>query len=247
MKTSFLLLLLTIHQLYSTISCKSGDSACHANKNQGTGVRCRKVLLPPELCTSCKLLPYNKKNGKFKDCSAIYDIDNTKCRAQLNKYAWWNSKCDPIRLRQVQDYSKLENRQGLDFFLYSICEQCCDCMPIGAKETEYVMRIKQNNLFLYSRGNCAAHMLFDICKIWPKVKFVSVPGMQDQYQLPEICPVLRTFLNGKIGQGFIQKTNVKLSIPIAGFIDRYMRAAQCGDKQLWKSCVRLERAQKKLF
>lgn len=246
MKTSILLFLFTAYQLSSTIYGRSGTSACHPNKNQGTGVTCRKVLLPPELCTSCKLRPFYVGSGKFKDCSAIYDIDDPKCRAQLNRYAWWNSKCDPVRSRQVRDYSNIHNRQGLDFFLYSVCEQCCDCMPVGAQENQYVMRLKQNNLFLYSRGNCPAHILFDVCRIWPRVKFVSVPGMQDQYHLPEICPILRTFVNQQ-RQGFIQRTNVHLSSLAVNFIDRYMRSAQCGDREIWKTCVRLERAQKKLF
>lgn len=231
--------------LLAGLAC-AGQNPCHSDKAaQGKGVTCGKVVLPRGLCKACKLKPF-LPNGNFENCKSIYDLDNNKCRKQLKQYARLNKKCDPVRAKQVKDFDKNANKEGLDYFVYSVCEECCDCIPRGAKIEEYNRRLAIGTLFKPNRGNCPAHAWYDICKIWPKVKYVSLPGWKKPKDLPEICPILTSWLNSPASSQWLLQSRVDIAESIKGFLGRFLIAAKCRNKKLWESCHKLESAQNRL-
>lgn len=142
-----------------------GKNPCHKKKNaQGKGVLCEGVELPPSLCKSCSLKP-TKNNGHFFNCKSIYNLNTPKCKSDLQKYVQKNP-CDWKRKLQVQR-NLPQDREGLDYFLYSICEQCCDCIKKGTMVTMFNKLKKghtmdQPKLYTPNRGNCPSHAYFDV-------------------------------------------------------------------------------------
>lgn len=224
-------------------------SPCHPNKySLGQGVTCQKVVLPGWLCSSCRLKP-PAKNGEFQDCRSIYDLTAPRCRAALRTYASKNAKCDPIRRRQVMDFSKLENIQGLDYFVYAVCEQCCDCIPRGSKLWQYQLRKNMGNLLSVNRGNCPAHAWYDICAVWPKVRYVVRPnGLPLPYTKtpPLLCPLLTTWIRRPENNPWLLKSYAFVDPPIKQFFLSYFKVANCALPFVWRSCINLERTQQRL-
>lgn len=241
MFSQFIILLLSTVLLHVS----ADKNPCHPMKpKNGAGVTCEKIRLPNKLCLSCKLkqpLP----DGNFRNCQAIYDIDDPACLTQLRKYAALNKDCDPVRPRQLAKLTK-ENKVGLDYFVYSICEQCCDCIPRGADPTQYKGRKAKNKLFYASRGNCPAHAYYDICQVWPNVRFVSGTGMGDQFNRPIICPLLKKWFQSPASANWLQKSFVPMNINIRNFLGRFAKAARCGNRDTWERCANLEFAQRRL-
>lgn len=93
---------------------------------------CHSVSLPPNLCTICPL-NHPLDDGKFADCSNIYS-KNTQCLAVMNDYVAANP-CDHVRINTMANINAgmadWKDWDSLDYFLYSICEQCCDCIPVS--------------------------------------------------------------------------------------------------------------------
>lgn len=220
---------------------------CHDNKSgQGAGVTCEKVIIPKNLCKKCTLNPFNNLNGNFLDCRSIYDLENAGCRAEIRKYADLNKDCDPVRVEQVKAFSPTDV-MGLDYFIYSICEECCDCIPRGTDPTDYVNLKAQNRLFIPNRGNCPAHAWFDICKIWPKVRFVSRENWRDpKGDNPIICPVLTTWIRGPDATNWLQQDMVTQPQSVTKFLNRFLRVAKCKNRKGWEACARLEKAQDRI-
>lgn len=219
---------------------------CHLNKTQnGLGVTCEKVRLPNKLCTACKLKPPGP-GGHFVNCRSIYDLDSKACRYQLNQYAKFNRHCDPVRSRQLKGISNPLNKQGLDYFIYSICEECCDCVPIGAHISQFRMRRKTGKLINVNRGNCPAHAVYDICKVWPKVRFVSRGKMKNEFSRPMICEELRKWFNSPASTNWLGRSFVPINDNIKHFLERFSYAARCTNRGTWERCQRLEAAQQRV-
>lgn len=147
------------------LAAGQGNNPCHQNKaSLGNGVQCEGVHLPPGLCSQCSLKNV-KPDGQFQNCKSIYNIQNAGCKAQLQQYANANP-CDWKRKQQVQSW-KPQDIEGLDYFVYSICEECCDCIIKGTKPQDYGM-LKQTHkpstpsLYTPNRGNCPSHAYFDV-------------------------------------------------------------------------------------
>lgn len=222
------------------------QNPCHDNKSaNGAGVTCEKVRLPPKLCGACKLKP-SGPGGNFVNCKAIYDLDSAECQKQLKNYARLNSHCDPVRAKQVKNFKNVANKQGLDYFVYSVCEECCDCIPRGSKLAQFAQRKKDNKLFSSSRGNCPAHAVYDICQIWPKVKFVAGKNTKDQFWRPEICPLLREWLNSPQSSNWFSASFVPMNPRIKEFLNIFGNVARCRSRDTWERCHGLEDAQKRL-
>ncbi len=117
----------------------------------------------------------------------------------MQKYVEANP-CDVKRVKAMADLAVNPNddkaRGVVDYFLYSVCEQCCDCVPMGANSVlypQYLARHTAANPTLYSatRGNCPAHAEYDICMVAPKVThFTSIGDPADPAfdAWPEACP-----------------------------------------------------------
>jgi len=76
---------------------------CPGSKSaQGSGVECTHVKLPRNLCTACPLRD-PQSDGKFKDCSDIYNPNSGQCKSELQKYVDANP-CDHKRRDAVNDF-----------------------------------------------------------------------------------------------------------------------------------------------
>lgn len=239
-------LLISIYLLAHICSATGGRNPCHPRRWRARfGVTCERVVLPTELCTKCKLKPF-QANGAFTDCTAIYDIDDGECREQLRQYAQLNGECDPVRARQVLDFQPQQNRFGLDYFLYAVCEQCCDCVPIGASVAQYEQRQMNDSLLNVRRGNCAAHAYFDLRNLWPEVRYVSAEGGDSLPTAPKILPFLDAWINSPAANDWIERSDVQIDPNIEAFLSLFVRAAVCSNRDVWESCTALEVAQNRV-
>jgi len=122
--------LTTTWAMQSKFPCP-GDKAALGKNN------CKVVKLPPGLCSDCPLKA-PASNGAFKDCAAIYDSTTSQCKATMNKYVQANP-CDGVRASAMQKINAGNGgnfeKNAINYFLYSVCEQCCDCIPMGASKT----------------------------------------------------------------------------------------------------------------
>lgn len=219
---------------------------CHSKRyEQGNDVPCEVITLPPKLCPACKLRPLGYQ-GNFKDCSNIYNLDDGECRAQLVEYAKLNP-CDKRRGWQTKDISA--NREALDYFTYSICEECCDCITMGSQFGQYGWRKAAGTLFKEDRGNCPAHGHYDICRVWPNVKHVKSPWENtpsNLWSMPKVCPLFRDWKFGPHGQNWYNKQQVYISSPIRTFLKQFLKAAQCSEQSFWNDCMTLEKSQNRV-
>lgn len=222
---------------------------CHKNRRtQGDKVTCEAIVLPPSLCKVCKLRP-RAKGGNFQDCQNIYDTDDPICRKALKRYAQLN-KCDFQRNQQVKDFSKKDNVIALDYFIYSICEECCDCIPRGANPGEYAQRRKAGTLMKVDRANCPAHARFDVCKVWPNVRHIRWPWQTVPANLdgtwPKICPIIADWKDSPDGQNLYNKNEVNQPASMTTFLTQYVTIAKCRSKALWNECAALEKSQNRI-
>eukprot|EP00471_Norrisiella_sphaerica_P002024 CAMPEP_0184483784 /NCGR_PEP_ID=MMETSP0113_2-20130426/5450_1 /TAXON_ID=91329 /ORGANISM="Norrisiella sphaerica, Strain BC52" /LENGTH=826 /DNA_ID=CAMNT_0026864389 /DNA_START=43 /DNA_END=2523 /DNA_ORIENTATION=+ len=179
--------------------------------------------------------------GSFKNCRNVYDLDEP-CFKKLKAYANAN-KCDAKRNQIVKVLES--NQQGAarqraleeaDYFLYSICEQTCDCIPLGAQRNK-------RQLSVY-RGNCFAHYYYDICQIWDKAETVKLQGRGTPRGVQNICAKLKTFLNKNpnwLTRDVQFKTSDEKDIEAA--LSMFLNATGGADKALWDRCFDLECSQ----
>lgn len=225
-------------------------SSCHNKRSLGEKNACRAYVLPPQMCRQCSLKNAGP-GGKFPNCKNVMDITSTGCKRQLRKYAKRNP-CDGLRNEQVKDIDR--NREYLDFFVYAICEACCDCIPTGAREDQFRNRKKSGKLFdLVSRPNCGTHPAMDICKVWPDVrKIVSRiserPSEEEARKLPAMCPLLKSWRSRRLDKDNSMTQNERDTMPedAQKFMRNFVRRAGCGMKSVWQQCVSLERNQSRI-
>lgn len=218
---------------------------CHNNKQaQGSQVTCSGVILPQDLCSSCKLKTFNTITGAFFNCRSIYNLGDGQCQASLIRYADLNS-CDPVRNAQVKDFNNPNNREGLDYFIYSVCEQCCDCVPHGATPGDFDYLKNQSRLLRARRGNCPAHAWYDVCTVLPKVRYFKGEDGPDYLGFEEACPQLKYWFENE-SDGWLQKGWVPMSDGVQNFLENMYSAASCTNKETWQRCTALEDAQNRL-
>lgn len=246
-KMAFFHSLLTLLSLISLLSLTYGmKNPCHPYKNQqGKNVGCEVISIPPSLCQSCRLRPF-AANGNFNDCSNIYNLDTQTCRDSLVEYAALNP-CDTVRNNLVQNLNSGANIKSLDYFVYSVCEECCDCVPMGASVGQYMTRLAAGTLYKSNRGNCPAHAYYDICKVWPQVRYVKKPGevTPDLSSWPKMCPESKIWRDTPSGQNWYNKAEVSVQPPFAQFLERFVESS-CGGADVWNDCTKLEAAQNRL-
>lgn len=145
-----------------------GKNPCHNRKwAMGRGVKCEGVHLPSLMCNRCSLKPV-RPNGTFYNCKSVYNIRTKGCKEQLWKYVRANP-CDKVRREQLKRFNNADV-EGLDYFIYSICEECCDCIIKGTKHKHYEMLKKKHKttrptLYTPLRGNCPAHAHYDVSEL----------------------------------------------------------------------------------
>lgn len=225
---------------------------CHpARRHMGADNSCRVYRVPPRMCKACTLNETNiGPTGKFANCSSIYNIATEGCRSQLELYAKWN-QCDKLRNRQVRSFE--DNIVPLDYFVYSVCEECCDCVTVGAKQGQFWSRRRQGTLFQHQdRVNCGTHAAADICAVWPNVRAVvnwysELPSEAELDALPNICPILKTWRVQRQSPSHLEQEE-RDHVPEAAlpFLKNYTRVARCHNRPVWQSCIRLESKQSRI-
>lgn len=209
---------------------------------------CKHVRLPPSLCTDCKLRMHDDM-GVFPGDNQrdIYEIDDA-CRGALDQYANLNT-CDVRYGTAIRMLDTLaSSRRRVAYFLYSVCEACCDCVPFGARADEYDQRAAAGTLLTVRRGNCPAHFWWDTCRIWPEVrKITGKNGAAISDDLPNVCEPLKVWLDSADGKGWPKNPKVNgLSKPIRSVLSQMMKRGRCSEKQVWQNCANLETAQDRI-
>lgn len=211
---------------------------------QKQGVTCSNVQLPSGLCSSCYLNP-PQSDGKFKDCSNIYN-KNGACVTKMNSYVKANT-CDKRRAAVMgkinSNTASWLDWASLDYFLYSVCEMCCDCIPIGATKG------KDDGIWVTDRGNCPAHSYYDICAVLPGVKYfrrVGEPVNNAMESAPAICSELTKWFQSPFSNNW--QTNPKTYISPA--LDKahatLLNAIECSNTNTWGKCYDMEKKQNNL-
>eukprot|EP00177_Eucheuma_denticulatum_P000654 GFKZ01001171.1.p1 GENE.GFKZ01001171.1~~GFKZ01001171.1.p1 ORF type:complete len:247 (-),score=0.08 GFKZ01001171.1:384-1124(-) len=216
---------------------------CHPNRNVETlgSFGCKNFTLPRGMCNPCEFRGFDSR-GNLNDCAAIYNIDAQPCKSRIGEYVRLNP-CDTIRARQWRDFDNPANKMALDYFMYSICEECCDCIPDGSTVAQYDARRLSGNLISLTRGNCPAHAHFDICRIWPDVETITIEGMPPRRGLPKICPMIRNWIESPAGRDWGGNNNVNINANITRFLRIFNRFARCRNRATWQRCIGLESSQ----
>ena len=120
-------LLLLLWRPCSVTGYQSSNS-CHPARSKNAASNCKKITLPRGLCSACDI---NKVNGKgsFLDCTRTMHTERRSCRTKFVKYLRKNP-CDTARAEAWEEFQSTDpeiaeqGRSKIDFFLYSVCEQC---------------------------------------------------------------------------------------------------------------------------
>eukprot|EP00180_Rhodochaete_pulchella_P003373 Plantae.Rhodophyta-Rhodochaete_pulchella.ctg5690.p1 GENE.Plantae.Rhodophyta-Rhodochaete_pulchella.ctg5690~~Plantae.Rhodophyta-Rhodochaete_pulchella.ctg5690.p1 ORF type:complete len:288 (+),score=9.18 Plantae.Rhodophyta-Rhodochaete_pulchella.ctg5690:319-1182(+) len=115
--------------------------------------------------TRCMLKQPNS-NGTLLDATSIFHIENMECVKSLRRYARFNAT-GRITVNSVKNAmgGDKQERLKIDYLLYSLCEECCDCIPQGSPQTA-------TGTVSLARGICPAHAHFDVCRIHSKMKWI---------------------------------------------------------------------------
>lgn len=230
---------------------------CHkAKQTMGTGVTCTRVNIPDGLCTACPLRPPNA-NGQFIKCDDVYDSNVPGCLRKIGEYVEANP-CDPVRAdalaRLKKDPTDRRAHEAIDYFLYAMCEQCCDCVPMGAN-SDFFLSYKgahtavDPTLYEAERGNCPAHAFFDVCKILPNVHYFARVGERDNPALatrPPACKMLASWFNSGASKNWQKNPKTTLSTDLRNFILNMLEVLQCSAQSIWMTCFNLESRQRHL-
>lgn len=244
---SLLLLLLTLHA--PGISATSFGVYHLSNRQAASG--CRSVRLPPNMCTSCPLKPFSGSgpNLDFGDDAVnrfdIYNLSSAACQGAMRQYVEANP-CDDKRARALKNIGKPFAQKVWIYFMYSVCETCCDCIPIGARPNQYNWRKRRGRLINVLRGNCAAHYFYDTCKIWPnagRVVSTQDPDSRTPWVSPW-CDDFRTWQFSPFAKGWLRNNRVNgTTYRMRRAMNMLMRSTACTNKRQWLDCLRMERAQ----
>lgn len=202
---------------------------------------CRTIRMPPSLCRACPMLPFTGGGNFERGQYDMYDLTTPQCKGQINQYLKLNP-CDKDTAKAVQN----NHRSDIAYFLYSICEQCCDCIPIGAKKEQYANRKNNNRLLSIRRGNCAAHFHYDVCRIWSKYEHLTW-GEGKEVRRAEVCPQFRNWIFSDDASNWLQNPKAKgLTKDMRRAMWALLARTQCTNKRVWTDCTRLERAQNRV-
>jgi len=146
--------------------------------------------------------------------------------------------------------TKERGRQRLDYFLYSVCENGCDCIP-------QVQADPMHPKIDVHRGNCQAHTYYDVCKILPNIRLIqsadAATAMSSNNtssivnQLPAVCPIITKWLK-KSGDGpnFRHVPYTTVDPAVLYFLEQLVNAEELLDPNqtsLWNQCLALEVSQ----
>lgn len=135
-------------------------------------------------------------------------------------------------------------KQQLDYMVYSLCEQCCDNMPRYANQGQYWWRKRAGKLFDLTRGNAMAHFFYDLCTLFPNIKFMKSKWMVDKYYYFDVCKKMKQWTEGH--ENWKDLYEQDLDWVMKGVLSDAMIALQCGAEDTWMRCVGVEKKQKRI-
>lgn len=237
--------LLTV-QLFTTTAAMPSYPCHSSKKTPNFDVNCTTVRLPPSICLSCPLRP-PASDGAFVDCNNIFDTSVPSCHDELQQYVDLNP-CDHARKAALasfrSDPTDDDARSKLDYFLYSICENCCDCIPMGRAATDYDALLESHTtneptLWKEDRGNCPAHAVYDVCKVLPNIQLFASADTTVQ-DAPAACPALNVWLSSPAASNWAVNPETQISDATRMFLSSLLLASNCKNRQIWSRCFDLE-------
>lgn len=215
---------------------------CHENKPAEAAPACGGLTMPAGLCGACTLRP-PLPSGDFADCTQIYDLDAPGCKGKLQEYVAANP-CDTRRKELVEAWDA-DAKTRLDYFAYSMCEQCCDNIEAGSTIEEYDARAAAGTLWTLARGNGPAHFYYDICTIFPGfTHFVSECEADGSQSRPQVCPVMKQWVDDN--PDWFGRQDISAGSVIDNAIEDGMYALTCGNRDQWTQCLDLEQKQNRV-
>lgn len=219
-----------------------GTVPCHINRNFMVAPACTHITLPPTLCASCSRARLSRDH-QYKNCRQVYNIHCRTCRNSLKFFIKLNP-CDNIRRAQVEGWSAFD-KLSLDYFVYSICEQCCQCIVKGLNKNNSKSITNEHTgekqvLHNDIRGSCVAHAFYDICNIYPNVKYFTLPSGSRHTDWPPVCPLLYRWFQSSTSYNWINEDNVQIEEEMKQFLNNINVANQCKLKSVWGQCSSIE-------
>lgn len=235
----------------STLSSQSFQSSLFHQRSEkaiiqsyNAALNCTDVRLPPAMCPSCHLLPFDSR-GQFNTTYVkdIIDFETSQCLEQIKEYIRLNP-CDTLRAKYFDQYKTNGfARIRMAQFMYSVCEQCCDCVTVGSEMNEWKTRKMDHTLHKLTRGNCPAHMHYDICKMFPNLTRFIGPTSKEKKGLPKICPLLEDWINSNYSVWWAGNPDADgLGPTVINAFRLHMKNAGCENRRLWQDCVRFEKS-----
>ncbi|KAI0558601.1 hypothetical protein FGB62_199g03 [Gracilaria domingensis] len=220
---------------------------CHGAKGFiHNEVKCTTVKLPHSICSRCPLRQ-TLSDGSFEQCDRIYDTSSSQCMISLQEYVDINP-CDVRRASALEQLKAGDEsgRDEMDYFLYSVCEQCCDCVPMGVQTSDYSQLSQGHSrsspsLWSETRGNCPAHARYDVCKIFPSIK--SFGSFSNEVA---ICDQLTEWIQSDASEEWQTNPNARVSDDIQKFLRDILVAIHCDNRSIWSKCQVMEDKQNHL-
>lgn len=216
-------------------------------------VDCEILLIPPGLCTACRIGEFymdGELSGNYKSCTKTYDMTANQCLDKLTAYVE-NNPCDTERAAGLAEYNqdddlelKEHGRITLDYLLYALCENACDCFP--RQTAQYDTPAIDVN-----RANCPAHATLDICRgPFQHAKVIRKLGEthnDDLATLPKVCEALEEWYESDLGQNPLDNPYTPLETHVKTFLEGYMEALELHESTaLYNSCLDFEIAQRRV-
>lgn len=251
-----LLLVLLLSTLYSACPTHATSfGVFHLSARQAWS-NCTTPRIPWNLCTACQLKPFNGTGNNVTFSGQInrfdiYNISTPYCKSAMQRYVREN----PCDVRRAAALAKMDTSESaykvMAYFLYSVCELCCDCIPIGAREDEYWRRRLTGNLVSIFRGNCPAHFFYDTCKIWPESRQIlnsrDKPYRYALNEKSEWCGHFKTWQFSNYSKNWLRNNNVKgMTWLMRRAMNQMMHRAKCKQRTQWINCLRMEKAQRRV-
>lgn len=248
--------LLAVALLLVLRSCTATSFGIYHLSARQAATNCTVPRIPWNLCTACKLKNFTVAPGttnvNFGGVNRfdIYDLNQTQCMKMLQRYVKFNP-CDTIRANALANINKPWGYKTIIYFMYSICETCCDCIPIGSRVSSYEEQKENGTLVNIYRGNCAAHFYYDTCRIWPEARQITgLYGKRfNSSDDPNFkwCGDFKKWQFSDNAKQWIKNNNVK---GVTWRMRRAMRQmaifGRCSEETQWKNCVNMELAQKRV-
>jgi len=119
----------------------------------------------------------------------------------------------------------------VDFFVYSICHQCCDCISLGASKAN-------SGQWQTSRSACPLHTWYNICAVLPKVRwFMNIGGgSTDGHGSKPMCDDLHAWF-----KGWKKNPNAELKNSLHHFLNSILLSTSCSVPGTWNRCFDLNK------